>query len=186
MEPGEHDLLRRAVEGDGPAFDRLVLTHTPRLYRLMRRMASDRSEAEALVQEAWLRAWVNRRRCSPEQPFFPWLARIATNAARDAWRRKRPLDFADLGAAAEWVASDEPAAEFRLEEEEAKRRLADEVERLRPEWRMVLALRYDGDLTYEQIAAALGLPLNTVRTHLRRAKIALRKRLEDGDAVRVG
>lgn len=181
MEQGESQLIRRAVEGNVEAFDRLVEVNTPRLYRLIRRVAPDRGEAEAVVQEAWLRAWKNRRRCSPDRPFFPWLASIAMNQARDAWRKRRPLDFADLGDAVEGIAAEEASAEALIEANEARQRLARYVGELRPEWRMVLALRYDGELEYGEIAGALGIPLNTVRTHLRRARAALRARLEAGD-----
>jgi RNA polymerase sigma-70 factor (ECF subfamily) len=160
----------------------LVEIHTPRLFRLVRRSAPDAGEAEALVQESWLRAWKNRRRCAPDRPFFPWLARIAMNVARDVWRKRRPLDFADLGEAVELIAAPGPSAEGRLEAAEARTRLAQYVEALRPEWRMILALRYDGGLEYREIAEVLQIPLNTVRTHLRRARAALRAQMEEGNA----
>jgi RNA polymerase sigma-70 factor (ECF subfamily) len=178
--------MRRAVEGNVEAFDRLVEIHTPRLYRLVRRTAPDRGEAEAVVQEAWLRAWKKRVRCAPDRPFFPWLATIAMNLARDTWRKRRPLDFADLGDAAEGIAAEAASTEALIEASEARQRLARYVDELRPEWRMVLALRYDGELEYSEIAGVLGIPLNTVRTHLRRARAALRARLEEDDAGPAG
>ena len=69
----------------------------------------------------------------------------------------------------------------RLEGQQARQRLAHAIDGLRPEWRMILALRYDGGLAYNEIAEALGVPLNTVRTHLRRAHQTLRRRLEVDD-----
>jgi len=185
-DPDEQDLVRRAVEGDARAFDRLVEIHTPRLYRLVRRAAPDGAEAEAVVQEAWLRAWKNRRRCAPNRPFFPWLASIAMNVARDGWRKRRPLDFADLGDVVEDIPAAGLSAEGRLEAAEARERLAKYVNELRPEWRMILGLRYDGELEYREIAGVLGIPLNTVRTHLRRARAALRARMEEDDAGPAG
>src|SRR3990170_8500912 len=123
-DPDEQDQVRRAVEGDARAFDRLVEIHTPRLYRLVRRAAPDGGEAEAVVQEAWLRAWKNRTRCEPNRPFFPWLASIAMNVARDGWRKRRPLDFADLGDAAEGIAAEAASTEALIEANEARQRLA--------------------------------------------------------------
>jgi RNA polymerase sigma-70 factor (ECF subfamily) len=186
IESGEQDLVRRAVGGEARAFDRLVEIYTPRLYRVIRRTAPDRGEAEAVVQEAWLRAWKHRKRCAPDRPFFPWLASIALNAARDTWRKRRPLDFADLGDAVEGMTEAEVSAEAQLEASEARRQLVEYIDELRPEWRMVLALRYDGGLEYSEIATVLGIPPNTVRTHLRRAKAALRARLEAGHAGTAG
>jgi len=186
IEQAGQDLVRRAVGGDARAFDRLVEVETPRLYRLVRRFAADRGEAEALVQEAWLRAWKNRKRCVPDRPFFPWLARIALNAAHDEWRKRRPLDFADAGEAIEGLPSVEPAAELLLEAREARAALTRSVEELRPEWRVVVALRYDGGLEYAEIAEVLGIPVNTVRTHLHRARLALRAKLEERDGGPTG
>lgn len=175
----ESELIRRAGGGDAEAFDRLVEAHTPRLYRMVRRLAADGSEAEALVQEAWLRAWKQRARCSADRPFFPWIATIAVRLARDDWRKRRPIDFADLGEVWQETTPDDDSVESRLEAEQARRRLAGLVHELRPEWRAVIALRYDGDLEYGDIALALGIPVNTVRTHLRRARLELRRRLEE-------
>jgi RNA polymerase sigma-70 factor, ECF subfamily len=174
----DSELLRRAQAGEVEAFDLLVGQLTPGLYRLARRMAPDRPEAEAIVQETWLRAWKQRRHLDPDRPAFPWLARITANAARDEWRKRRPVDFTDLGPDPDERSDGSEALEVRLEREQARRRLGTLVEGLRPEWRMIVALRYDGGLAYNEIAEALGVPLNTVRTHLRRAHQTLRRRLE--------
>ncbi len=61
---------------------------------------------------------------------------------------------------------------------EAIQRLSKAVGRLRPEQRAVIALRYEAELTYQEIAIALSIPINSVRTHLHRAKLALRRALE--------
>lgn len=175
----ESDLIRRAALGEAEAFDRLVEAHTPRLYRMLRRLTSDGAEAEALIQEAWLRAWKGRARCSADRPFFPWIATIAVRLARDDWRKRRPLDFADLGESWEESTGDGDSIERRIESHQARERLAALVRELRPEWQAVIALRYDGHLGYGDIAQALGIPVNTVRTHLRRARLELRRRLEE-------
>jgi RNA polymerase sigma-70 factor (ECF subfamily) len=62
---------------------------------------------------------------------------------------------------------------------EAIQRLSEAVARLRPEQRAVIALRYEAELTYQEIAIALSIPINSVRTHLHRAKLALRRGLEE-------
>jgi RNA polymerase sigma-70 factor, ECF subfamily len=180
-EPIPPDLLRRAQAGEAEAFDRLIDGLTPSLYRIARRMAADGPEAEAIVQETWIRAWKHRGRLDPARPALAWLARITVNLARDQWRKRRPIDFADLGGEAEDRADESESLDQRLEVEEARQRLARVVEGLRPEWRMILALRYDGGLAYDEIAEALAVPLNTVRTHLRRAHQTLRRRLEVDD-----
>ncbi len=175
------DLVRRSQSGDSDAFNRLVERHTPRLHRVVRRLASDAGEAESIVQEAWLRAWRRLPECDEAQPLFPWLARVAVNVARDLWRRDRALAFADLDVDEAEFADDQPGPEPRLERKLALQRLAGGVERLPTAQRAVIALRYDGGLSYEEIATSMEIPVNTVRTHLHRAKAALRAWLEAED-----
>lgn len=179
--PIHPELLRRAQAGETEAFDALVDHLTPSLYRIARRMAADGPEAEAIVQETWIRAWKHRGRLDPDRPTLAWLARITVNLARDQWRKRRPIDFTDLGGEVEQRAEVSESLDQRLEGQQARQRLAHAIDGLRPEWRMILALRYDGGLAYDEIAEALGVPLNTVRTHLRRAHQTLRRQLEVDD-----
>ena len=177
----EAELVRGAQAGDSAAFDLLVEQYTPHLYRVIRRLASDQDEAEVIVQEAWLRAWRAIPRYVADGPLIPWLVRIAINVARDRWRKKTPLDFTDLGDEETVLLDPTPGPEDRLSHKEALERLARGVEKLRPEYRMVIALRYDAGLSYKQIASVLEIPLNTVRTYLRRAKSVLRLWMEAED-----
>jgi RNA polymerase sigma-70 factor (ECF subfamily) len=141
-------------------------------------MASDQGEAEEVVQEAWLRAWRAFPRYKEDRPFINWLMRIAVNVARDRWRKKKPLDFADLSGSEVELQDLGPGPEERLTRKEALEHLIHGVERLRPVHRMVVALRYDAGHSYKEIADILDVPLNTVRTHLHRAKVALRTWME--------
>lgn len=182
----DQDLLRRAQAGDSAAFDDLVRRLTPHLYRIVRRMASDSAQAEALVQETWVRAWRSMAGWRGEGQPIAWLATIAVNLARDGWRKQAPLDFADLERPAEDLPDESAGPEQAFVRAEQLERLARGVQQLRPEQRAVIALRYDADLPYEQVASALAIPVNTVRTHLHRAKAALRQWMEAADERRVG
>lgn len=179
MPASDSDLVSLAQGGDPLALDELVARHTQRLFRVVRRMMHDRQEAEEIVQEAWVRAWRGLAGFQAERPFFPWLATIAANAARDSWRKRRPLDFSDVSDELEDVADAEIGPEPALERQESLARLVQQVAELRPEQRVTLSLRYEAGLSYQEIADAMDLPLNTVRTHLRRAKMRLRQRLEE-------
>lgn len=176
----DDDLVRRVVRGDTQAFGLLVERHTPVVYRIVRRMSSDRAEAEAITQEAFLRAWEGLKRSKDVTAFLPWLIRIAVNVARDVWKKSRPLDFADLpGEEVHQLGDSRMGPEQIVDEDEVLRRLAKEVQALPHAYRMVIALRYEAEMSYEEMAEALGLPLNTVRTRLHRAKDRLRLALED-------
>jgi RNA polymerase sigma-70 factor (ECF subfamily) len=176
----DDDLVRRVVRGDTQAFGLLVERHTPVVYRIVRRMSSDRAEAEAITQEAFLRAWEGLKRSKDVTAFLPWLIQIAVNVARDVWKKSRPLDFADLpGEEVHQLGDSRMGPEQIVDEDEVLRRLAKEVQALPHAYRMVIALRYEAEMSYEEMAEALGLPLNTVRTRLHRAKDRLRLALED-------
>ncbi|MEW6568733.1 MAG: sigma-70 family RNA polymerase sigma factor [Chloroflexota bacterium] len=176
-QPDDGDLIRRTRAGDTSAFDVLVGRHTPRLYRMVRRLVSDGGEAEAVVQEAWLRAWRALPNYDETRPTIPWLARIALNVARDRARRER-FEFSSAEPDGIELQDQGHGPEEWLERTQSLERLAMAVQQLPAAQRVVVALRYDGDLSYEEIAHVLGIPLNTVRTHLHRAKAALRRRLE--------
>lgn len=182
-DPNTHDLelLRRSQAGDAGAFDELVRRLTPHLFRIIRRMASDAAEAEALVQETWVRAWRGLPRWRGDSEPTAWLAVIAVNLARDRWRKKAPVDFADLGEGAVDLQDDSAGPEEAAESHETLVRLAQGVQGLRPEQRAAIALRYEAGLSYDEVAAAMRIPVNTVRTHLHRAKAALRHWMEAGD-----
>jgi RNA polymerase sigma-70 factor (ECF subfamily) len=176
----DDELVRRTLRGEIDAYDALVERHTSAVYRIVRRMCADKGEAEAITQEAFLRAWESLPRSEHERPFRPWVVQIAVNAARDELKGLRPVDFADLpeGEVAE-IAEDKLGPEEWLEQTDALVRLAAAVRELPARYRIVIALRYEAEMSYDQVARALDLPLNTVRTHLRRAKYMLRKALEN-------
>lgn len=175
---GEQNLLRRARSGDGSAFEQLVIQHTPALYRVVRRLSSDSAEAEAIVQEAFLKTWYSRSRLQPDKRFFPYLVTIALNLARDQLRRQRFLADDDLEAEQAYAVDDAPGPEQLLEEAQLIQALEQAVAELPVAYRMVISLRYEAEMDYRQIAEALGLPVNTVRIHLHRAKALLRRRLD--------
>ena len=181
-EPNDHQLEKELVSrlraGDEQAFDQIVSAYTPPLYRVVRRIASDQDEAEAILQETFLRFWKALPWYDEERPLLPYLVTIAVNRGRDVWRRSRLVDFTGLGSAAEDIPGFEPTPESQVEQAEQLQALAEAVARLPLAYRAVIALRYDAGLSYQEIAESLDLPVNTVRTHLRRAKAHLRTQLE--------
>lgn len=178
-QPDDAELIRQARSGNDEAFDQLVIRHTPALYRVVRRIADDSAEAEAIVQEAFLRIWRNLQRYRTGRPFFPYLVTVALNLARDQWRSLRRLDFEGLEPVLEVFSDPDLGPEAQLEQAESLQALAEAVAQLPPAYRAVIALRYDAELSYQEIAQALDLPVNTVRTHLRRAKANLKQYLSN-------
>jgi RNA polymerase sigma-70 factor, ECF subfamily len=174
----EQDLIRRARLGDESAFEQLVRAFTPDLYRVIRRMMADQKETEAILQETFWRIWQNLSRYRSDRRFFPYLVTIATNLARDAWRKERKLNPDEFESLSD-RSSSLPTPENEVEEAELLRSLASAVQQLPFPYRAVIALRYEAELSYDDIASALDLPVNTVRTYLHRAKSVLHENLKE-------
>jgi RNA polymerase sigma factor (sigma-70 family) len=119
--------------------------------------------------------------CNEIQNLKAWIFRIALNTGRDmretAWRRKRQ-DLPDNGAD---LASKQAGPEERLEREEQLAVVRRAVRGLRPEEQEVFLLRQNGELSYDEIAEAAGIPLGTVKTRMRLALTKLRQALEERD-----
>ncbi|HVN15224.1 MAG TPA: sigma-70 family RNA polymerase sigma factor [Anaerolineales bacterium] len=177
----ELDLIQHARLHDERAFAELVEAYTLAVYRITRRMVTDTLEAESIVQETFWRFWQKLPRYQTDAPLLPYLATIASNLARDRYRRERWLDDEVAENVLENRADEGPEPEAQFDQKQTLERLAAAVESLPIGYRAVIALRYDAGLDYEEIAQALSMPLNTVRTHLRRAKQKLKERMEADD-----
>jgi len=161
-------LLGRIAAGDRTAFTTLVDRWERRFYGVARRMLGQPSDAEDAVQRAFLRVYVKAATYRGAWPAASWLYRIVTNVCVDALRKHRlepPADDGAVAGAAAPVRSDR-----RLD-------LAAAIARLPVEARTILVLRYAEDLPYGEIARVRGISVNTVKTQLRRATRALRRRL---------
>lgn len=187
--PPDEILLTQYKQGDGLAFRALVDRYAAPLYNLAYRLLRDPMEAENIAQETFLRILLSLDRLRLDQPIKPYLFRVAINLCRDTARKKRPLLFSDLDSAAmradnpdsettsESIGDDTPMPWEQLEQAELRARLAAAMDALPTRYQLVINLKYVEDFSYEEIAQTLDMPLNTVRTHLRRAKQELRQTL---------
>jgi len=184
----DEELVRRHLAGDRRAFAVLVERYAGPVFNLAYRLTHDRPEAENIAQETFLRVYQALPQSDWRRPFKPWLFTIAVNLCRDWARRRRMWTFSDLEDRAgdesgiEALPDEAPLPADRLEEEELRQALQRAVDNLPPAYRAAVVLRYTEGLSYEQIATALDLPLNTVRTHLSRARQRLRAALAADDA----
>ena len=185
----DQELAARARAGDQDAFEQLVLDNQNKVYSLAVRLVGDREEAADLAQEAFLKAWQGLSSFQGESSFSTWIYRLTTNVCIDYLRRKKrrqevepavSLDDEDSGWAEPADAGQDP--QRKLEEAERSRALSRGLERLPEHQRQVLVMRELSGLSYQEIGAATGLDLGTVKSRIARARLALRKiLLEDGN-----
>ena len=183
---GEVDLLRAAQGGDPAAFGEIVRRYQRAIHRVAYALTRDANDADDLAQETFVRAWQAIGRFRVGEPLYPWLARIATNLAFSLFRRRKrrpetPLEPL-LEAGQQWGVEDDPAE--RVERHERERHMQAAFAGLKPEHQAVLALRAVEEMSYEEIAATLGIPVGTVMSRLSRARTELRARMATGTGER--
>ncbi len=167
----ERDVIARARRGDEDAFRLLMDRHRDHAFAIALRITRSPQDAEDVVQQAFVRAWHALGQFRADSAFGTWLHRIVARRALDraSEMKARREREDDLDAAAVARVPDECRDVLLI------RRLETLMRRLTPAQRAVVTLFYWEETTVEDIAAALGMPENTVKTHLSRARAALRE-----------
>lgn len=181
----ESSLIRRSQEGEVAAFGELVETYQDRILAVCVRTIGNRSAAEDIAQEAFVRAFTSIRRFDGRAAFYTWLFRIAMNLCLSELRKKRhgvmSLDGARAGREGPALANHRdrgmgPSAEAELREEH--QRVVEALDKLDAEHRAVVILRDMESLDYAEIAEILEVPVGTVKSRLHRARCTLREMLQ--------
>lgn len=184
----DRDLAAQAVQGREGAYRELLARYERPIFSLVFRMVRDRSLAEDLAQEAFIRAFNAIGSYNPSFKFSNWILKIANNHTID-YLRKRRLDTVSIHGSPHASNADEEARTRLVIEDQQERpdafvenrELGDEIElaigRLRPEYRTVVLLRHVEGYSYEEIADTLELPLGTVKTYIHRARNELKNSL---------
>jgi len=177
--PTDAQLVARALHGSQDAYRELVERHGRAVLNLVARMVREGGVAEELAQDAFVKAFSALRSFDPSYKFSNWILRIAHNTAIDHLRRARP-DMVSFDAEAPGHGLADALVDVRERsplDRAVQRGLREDLEaalgQLRPEYRRLVILRYLEDLSYEEIAETVGLPLGTVKSHLHRARAAL-------------
>ena len=180
----EKDLICRAARGDAEAFRQLVEAYQTPAYRLAARMCGPDS-AEDVTQEAFLAAWRALPEFRGDCRFSTWLYRLVSNAAIDCLRReKKHRDTGDVDDLE--LPDGGPSPQEQAERSDTRDAVRRALDRLSPEHRQVLLLRFMQELDYGEIARALDVSEGTVKSRINRAKSKLREVLAAGNFFDVG
>jgi RNA polymerase sigma-70 factor (ECF subfamily) len=165
------DALDRARAGDHDAFAELVNDHEAMVYSLALHFGNDRGRAEEIAQDTFLQLYRHLGSIQTRSHLVHWLRQVTVRRCIDLARRGRmfavPLDAVELAS------NDRPADPF------LSRKLQELIATLPETQRAVVVLRYQEDLDPSEICQIVGLPVNTVKSHLHRALQSLRRKLGD-------
>jgi RNA polymerase sigma-70 factor, ECF subfamily len=166
------------------ALDRLIELYQHRLFRYLLYFTRDRQIAEDTFQETWIRVLERGKQYDPRWKFETWLISIARNLAIDQMRRKSPASLNEM-------LSDDDGEQVREVEDEKAVNALEEMTRaeegaqvavalqnMPPLYREVLALRFQEDMSLEEIARTVGIPLSTAKSRLSRGLEGLQNRLK--------
>ncbi|HEX5083949.1 MAG TPA: sigma-70 family RNA polymerase sigma factor [Blastocatellia bacterium] len=189
----ERLLIEACQQGDREAFRALFDAHKDRVWTIALRFTGDESAARDVTQQVFLKLFTNIAGFRHESNFKTWLYRLVANECMDEFRKKRrviPLDFLKGGRPAFSDERDEDCGEVELKnwrQEPLQEELLSRLEtseavmaalmQLKPKLRMAIVLKYFEELSYEQIAAALGCSMGTVASRLNRGHKALAQKL---------
>lgn len=175
MEEADAELIARTRAGDHDAFRALVDRYKNPLVGYLSHMVRDRSHAEELAQEAFVRVYQNVERYRDDGKFAPYLFRIATNLYRSECRRKRRWDFLLLGFSRNGTHQRSPQTEAL--EQEIVRHVSGALAALPLRYRSAVVLRDIEGWSYDDIARMLGCNTGTIKSRISRGREQLKHAL---------
>jgi RNA polymerase sigma factor (sigma-70 family) len=159
-----------------PTWEQVVRDHSARVYRLAYRLSGNAQDAEDLTQETFVRVFRSLADFSPGT-FEGWLHRITTNLFLDMVRRRQRIRFDALPEDTERLPGTSPSPEQVYADTHLDPQIQAALDALSPEFRVAVVLCDIEGLTYEEIAATLGIKLGTVRSRIHRGRVQLRQAL---------
>jgi len=171
----ERRLIDRSVAGDQEAFRQLVLRYHRLVINVAFRALGELALAEDVAQDVFIKVYKALPGYRHEKPFTHWLHRVAANAVTDALRRRRPI--VSLDGMEQQPASRDGDPQDIAARHDMQRAVRHAIASLPSHYRDAIALQAFGELSYEEIAKTLDIPLGTVMSRLNGAKKLLRERL---------
>ena len=174
-------LVLASKAGDQDAFAHLVQRHQRRVFNLVFRMLQQYEEANEVTQETFFAAWQGLPSFRGDARFSTWLYRIAYNCCLKQLEQRKRDNVLQTAVQAEQGCQEESCDERAAEELETRERqllVRQHLSLLPAKYRIVLILRHFQEMTYEEMAEILTIPIGTIKTHLFRARNLLKERLE--------
>ncbi len=171
----------KAKEGNRKAFEKLVLKYQKNIYFMVRKMIVDHSDANDIVQDTFVKAYLNLHRFDEQYPFYPWLHRIAINTTLNFQtkisRVKETFTNLEDNKVRQLALNNENPLE-EIIESEMKEKVTEALQLLPFDQRMIFILRTSEELSYQEISDRLNISIGTVMSRLSRARSKLKNLLQ--------
>ncbi|HBA61888.1 MAG TPA: RNA polymerase subunit sigma-24 [Elusimicrobia bacterium] len=174
----EEGLLKRIAGGEKEFFGELVLKHQDFIFNVVKGFVRFEEEARDITQEVFLKAYENIDKFRGDSKFSSWLYRIAYNHSMNWSERKAGRETQLDDSLAETIPEEPSAADELFDRELVLSRIKEIIEELPVKYKIVLKLYYFEEKSYQETADTLGIPINTVKIQLLRAKEQVRKKLD--------
>lgn len=177
MKREDAQLIRKCLKGDEKAYEKLLEKYRGPVFSICLRMVRNRDDAEDLAQDVFIKIFNILDRYNPSFPFSSWLYRITSNLCIDFLRKNKRTVFSldkpvdgDDGEMFRQLPSDGIGPHRKMELKEEMLILEKAIERLPDHYRMIVLLRHQEHLSYDEISETLGIPLGTVKARIHRAR----------------
>jgi RNA polymerase sigma-70 factor (ECF subfamily) len=184
----DRKLIERARQGDERAYRSLVKKYERPVFNICLRMMRNRDEAQDLAQDAFIKVFSMLERYNPTYAFSSWLFKITSNLCIDSMRKRHidtlPMDEpirSDRGEYERQYATPEDTPDKVVIKGERMKLLSDAIDLLPQHYRIMILLRHQENLSYEEIAETLDVPLGTVKARIHRAREMLKRKLDNTD-----
>ena len=175
----DRELVTQALKGDDTAFEYLFNRYRDAIHRLFVQRLGGTNDADDLLQETFIKVYINLHRYSGEFTFGQWVYTIARNTFIDFVRRRQDDLPIDERFAA--PASSAPTPEESVINQPQRTQIDHSLERLAPRYRHLIVMRFFDEYSSEEIAAKLSLPLGTVKTQIHRAREQMCRLIAEGE-----
>ena len=173
----EKTFKKNSIKNNSEVFEELLLQYKSYLYKVAYTYVKDKEAALDILQEASFKAWLNIHTLKDEEKFKPWITKILVNTAINYIRKESKVIYIDDE---NQIISSENIVSKKAISLEEKLDLYKAIDLLKPKYKTVIILKYFDDMKIEDISYVLDVPINTVKSHLKRAKESLSDILKEG------
>ena len=175
MDRTDIEIVQECLRGNGRAFEELVTRHKGKIYNIAYRFTSNKEDALDITQEVFIKAYNSLKQYDPKFKFSSWILKITTNYCLDL-KKKRTVDTValDLDVGPKETTT---SAEAMFIHKENKREIIKAIDSLPEEYKILIVMYHNQNLSYTEISESLSLPMTKVKNRLYRGRLMLKESL---------